>query len=280
VRRRGSSALGTRTEIKNLNSFRHVARALGHEIARQEAVLEAGGEVVQETRLWNPDRAETVSMRSKEEAHDYRYFPEPDLPPLAVPAEWVDEARRSLPELPAARRRRFVAEYALPDYDAGVLTQERDVADYFEAAARASGNPKAVSNWVMTEVLRKLKEDERPLPAAPVPPSALAALVHLVDDGTVSGKTAKDVFETMWATGEEASAIVERGGLTQLTDEQALATIVADVVAGSPGQAASYRGGKAAALGWFVGQVMQRTGGRANPRRVSELLRQALGGDS
>jgi aspartyl-tRNA(Asn)/glutamyl-tRNA(Gln) amidotransferase subunit B len=280
VRPRGAQALGTRTEIKNLNSFRHVARAIEHEIARQVAVVESGGAVVQETLLWNPDRGETVPMRSKEEAHDYRYFPEPDLPPLEVSAEWVDEARRSLPELPAERRRRFVAEYALPGYDASVLTQERDLADYFEAAARASGNAKAASNWVMTEILRKLKEDERPLAASPVAPAALAGLVRLVDSGTISGRIAKDVFERMWATGEDAGAIVEREGLTQLSDETALEAVVAEVVAGSPEQAASYRGGKAAALGWFVGQVMKKTEGRANPRRVNELLRKALGGGS
>ncbi len=245
-----------------------MARALEHEVARQVAVLESGREVVQETLLWNAERAETASMRSKEEAHDYRYFPEPDLPPLAVSAEWVEEARRSLPELPAERRRRFAREYALPLYDAGVLTQERGVADYFEAAARESGNAKAVSNWVMTEVLRKLKDDERGVASCPVGPAALAGLVKLIDAGTISGKIAKDVFERMWATGEEASAIVEREGLTQLSDEAALEAVVAEVVASSPEQAASYRGGKAAALGWFVGQVMRRTGGRANPQRV------------
>ncbi len=280
VRRRGTEALGTRTEIKNLNSFRNVARAVEHEIARQVALLESGGEVVQETLLWNAERGETAPMRSKEEAHDYRYFPEPDLPPLTVTPEWVEEARRSLPELPAERRRRFAREYALPDYDTGVLTQEREVADYFEAAARASGNAKATSNWVMTEVLRKLKDDERTLAASPVGPAALAGLVRLIDSGTISGKIAKDVFERMWAAGEEASAIVEREGLTQLSDESALEALVVEVVAQSPEQAASYRGGKAAALGWFVGQVMRRTGGRANPQRVNDLLRRALGGGS
>jgi aspartyl-tRNA(Asn)/glutamyl-tRNA(Gln) amidotransferase subunit B len=216
-------------------------------------------------------------MRSKEEAHDYRYFPEPDLPPVAVDPDWIEEARRSLPELPGARRRRLAAEYALPPYDAAVLTQERALADYFESAARASGNPKAVSNWVMTELLRKLKEDGRPLEDSPVAPAALAGLVRLVDDGSISGKIAKDVFERMWATGEAAGVIVEREGLTQLSDEGALEAVVSEVVAASPEQVASYRGGKAAALGWFVGQVMKRTGGRANPRRVNDLLRQALG---
>jgi aspartyl-tRNA(Asn)/glutamyl-tRNA(Gln) amidotransferase subunit B len=280
VRRRGERALGTRAEIKNLNSFRNVARALEHEVTRQVAVLESGREIVQETLLWNAERGETASMRSKEEAHDYRYFPEPDLPPLAVSAEWVEEARRSLPELPAERRRRFASEYALPPYDAGVLTQEREVADYFEAAARQSGNAKAVSNWVMTDVLRKLKEDERSLAACPVGPDALAGLVKLIDAGTISGKIAKDVFERMWATGGEPAAIVEREGLTQLSDESALEAVVAEVVASSPEQAASYRGGKTAALGWFVGQVMRRTGGRANPQRVNALLQKALGGGS
>ena len=277
VRRRGSGSLGTRTEIKNLNSFRHVARALEHEIARQAAVLESGREVVQETRLWNAERGETAPMRSKEEAHDYRYFPEPDLAPLAVSASWVEEARRSLPELPAERRRRFASEYGLPPYDAGVLTEEREVADYFEAVARACGSAKAASNWVMTEVLRKVKEGDRDLASCPVGPEALAGLVRLVDAGTISGRTAKDVFERMWATGEEAAAIVEREGLTQLSDDSALEALVAEVVASSPAQAASYRGGKEAALGWFVGQVMKRTGGRANPQRVNALLRKALG---
>jgi aspartyl-tRNA(Asn)/glutamyl-tRNA(Gln) amidotransferase subunit B len=276
VRPRGSEPLGTRAEIKNLNSFRHVARAIEHEVARQVALVAAGREVVQETRLWDEGRGETAPMRSKEEAHDYRYFPEPDLPPLVVDAEWVEEVRRSLPELPAARRRRFVSEHGLPGYDASVLTQERELADYFEAAARESGQPKLVSNWIMTELLRKLKEDARPLAEAAVGPGALAGLVALVASGKISGKTAKDVFERMWASGEGAAAIVEREGLAQLDDEGALAAAVAEVVAASPEQVASYRGGKTAALGWFVGQVMKRTGGRANPKRVGELLKEAL----
>jgi aspartyl-tRNA(Asn)/glutamyl-tRNA(Gln) amidotransferase subunit B len=279
VRRRGAQGLGTRTEIKNLNSFRHVARALEHEVARQVAVIAAGGTVVQETRLWNAERGETVPMRSKEEAHDYRYFPEPDLPPLAVTEAWIAEVRRSLPELPADRRRRFVREYALPDYDAGVLTQEREVADYFETAARQSGNAKAASNWVMTEILRKLKEDDRPLASCPVGPAALAGLIRLVDGGEISGRTAKDVLEKMWMAGEDAAAIVEREGLGQVSDQATLEAVVGQVVAGHPEQVASYRKGKTAALGWFVGQVMRQTGGRANPQRVNALLRRALDGD-
>jgi len=276
VRPRGRQELGTRTEIKNLNSFRHVARALEHEIARQVAVLESGGLVVQETRLWDPGRGETAAMRSKEEAHDYRYFPEPDLPPLRVDAAWISQVRDGLPELPAARRRRFLGQYALPAYDASVLTQERGLADYFEAVAALSGNPKASSNWVMTEILRKLKEDARPIEQSPVTPPRLAALLRLVAEGTVSGTAAKEVFETMWKTGEDADRIVEREGLGQLSDEGALVALVSEVVAANPEQTRSYRGGKTAALGWFVGQVMRRSGGRANPRRVNELLRQAL----
>jgi aspartyl-tRNA(Asn)/glutamyl-tRNA(Gln) amidotransferase subunit B len=278
VRPKGATALGTRAEIKNLNSFRHVARAIEHEVARQVALVESGHAVEQETRLWNAERGETVSMRSKEDAHDYRYFPEPDLQPLAVGPAWTAEVRASLPELPAERRRRFVTQYALPDYDAGVLTQERELADYFEAAASQSGQPKLCSNWIMTELLRKLKQDTRPLAQAPIGAPALAGLVKLVAAGSISGKTAKDVFERMWETGEPAAAIVERLGLAQLDDAGALQAAVAEVVAASPDQVASYRGGKAAALGWFVGQVMSRTGGRANPRLVGELLKKALGG--
>jgi aspartyl-tRNA(Asn)/glutamyl-tRNA(Gln) amidotransferase subunit B len=276
VRPRGQEALSTRVEIKNLNSFRHVARALEHEITRQVALVESGGAVAQETRLWNAERGETAPMRSKEEAHDYRYFPEPDLPPLVVDAGWVESVRADLPELPAARRARFAAEHGLPAYDADVLTQDRAVADYFEAVARECFDPKAASNWVMTEVLRKLKEDDRPLRDCPVSPGALAGLVRLIGAGTISGKIAKDVFEKMWAQGAPPEAIVEREGLTQLSDAGALEGIVAELVASSPAQAASYRAGKTASLGWFVGQVMKRTAGRANPQVVNGLLKKAL----
>jgi aspartyl-tRNA(Asn)/glutamyl-tRNA(Gln) amidotransferase subunit B len=276
VRPRGTEAFGTRAEIKNLNSFRNVARAIEHEIARQVAVLEAGGRVVQETRLWNADKGETATMRSKEEAHDYRYFPEPDLPPLVVGEAWREEVRGSLPELPADKRRRFVADYAIPDYDAGVLTLSRDVADYFEATAKASGNVKAASNWVMNEVLRKLKEAGQDLGACRVRPEGLAAMIGLIDAGTISGKIAKDVFEKMWATGEEAKAIVEREGLLQVSDEGAIQAAVAEVLSGSPDQVATYRKGKTGTLGWFVGQVMKKTGGKANPALVNQLLKKAL----
>jgi aspartyl-tRNA(Asn)/glutamyl-tRNA(Gln) amidotransferase subunit B len=275
IRPRGTAELGTRAEIKNLNSFRNVARAIQHEVARQAALLDAGGRVVQETRLWNADRAETVTMRSKEEAHDYRYFPEPDLPPLVVSPAWVAEVRAALPELPAEKRRRFVAEYGLPDYDAGVLTLSREVADYYEAVARESGNAKAASNWVMTEVLRKAKE-LGPGSACPVPPADLAHMIRLIDTGTISGKTAKDVFEKMWQTGDPPEVIVKREGLVQVSDEAAIRSAIAEVMAGGGEQVAAYRKGKTGTLGWFVGQVMKKMGGKANPQVVNSLLKEAL----
>ena len=275
IRPRGSAELGTRAEIKNLNSFRNVARAIQHEVARQAALLDAGGRVVQETRLWNADRAETVSMRSKEEAHDYRYFPEPDLPPLVVGPAWVEEVRAALPELPADKRRRFVAEYGLPDYDAGVLTLSREIADYYEAVARESGNAKAASNWVMTEVLRKAKEEGRG-EALPLPPVHLAHMIRLIDTGTISGKTAKDVFEKMWQSGEPPEVIVKREGLVQVSDEAAIRSAIAEVMAAGAEQVAAYRKGKTGTLGWFVGQVMKKMGGKANPQVVNGLLKEAL----
>jgi len=276
IRPRGREALGTRAEIKNLNSFRNVERAIAHEIRRQAAVLDSGTRIVQETRLWNAERAETVSMRSKEEAHDYRYFPEPDLPPLVVSDAWVAESRASLPELPAQKRSRFASEYQLPDYDAGVLTATRDVADYFEAVTGGCGNPKAASNWVMTEVLRKLKDDARTIAALPLKPARLAELIRLVDAGTISGKIAKEVFDRIWDSGEAPQAVVEREGLLQVSDTGSIEAMIAEVVAASPEQLATYKAGKASTLGWFVGQVMKKMGGRANPQLVNALVKKAL----
>jgi aspartyl-tRNA(Asn)/glutamyl-tRNA(Gln) amidotransferase subunit B len=276
VRKRGTEALGTRAEIKNLNSFKNVARAIDHEVSRQVAVIESGREVAQETRLWNPDKAATASMRSKEEAHDYRYFPEPDLPPLRVSSAWVEEVRASLPELPAAKRRRFAREYGLSEYDAGVLTLSREVADYFETVARASSDSKASSNWVMNEVLGQLKGDDRPLSDCRVAPESLADLIKLIDAGTISGKIAKDVFRKMWDSGHAPMAIVEREGLVQVSDLGALEAAVAEVLAASPDQVATYRKGKTSTFGWLVGQVMKKTGGKANPGLVNALLKKAL----
>jgi len=277
IRPRGSGSLGTRTEIKNLNSFANVRRAIDHELLRQAALLDSGGRVEQQTLLWNAERGETVTMRGKEDAHDYRYFPEPDLPPLVVGGEWTEEVRRTLPELPAQRRRRFLSEYALPEYDARVLTQEPEIADYFEAVAREAGDGKAASNWVMTALLRKLNEDARPLVDSPVSPLRLAELMRMVAAGTLSGTLAKEVFEKMWRTGEPAKAIVEREGLVQVSDEAAIEKAVAEVLAASPEQVATYKGGKKSTLGWFVGQVMRKMGGRANPQVVNGLLKKALG---
>ncbi len=272
LRPRGAPELGTKVEIKNLNSFRFLGRALAYEVKRQSAVLDAGSRVVQETRLYDPDADETHPMRSKEEAHDYRYFPDPDLPPLSLGAEEVDEIGRNLPELPAAKRARFTAELGLPAYDAEVLTGSRALADYFEAAARQSGNPKAASNWVMSDVLRKLKEVPGPIDAFPIKPSALGDLVALVDRGAVSGKMAREVFEKMYASGEPAAAIIEREGLSQISDPAAIEAVVRSLVDARPDLAAQYRSGDEKVLGFFVGQVMKATKGQANPKLARELL--------
>ncbi len=273
----GAAQLGTKVEIKNMNSFRNVQRALEYEVRRQAEALDRGERIVQETRLWDADRGYTRSMRSKEFAHDYRYFPEPDLVPLKLDAAWIDEIRRVLPELPRARRQRFVAAYGLPAYDAALLTQSRALAEYYEAAVRDFPQPKLVSNWVMSELLRELPgDDERAIEQATVTPSRLAGLLRLIDDGTISGKIAKTVFETMVRTGEEAAAIVRRDGLTQVADAGALAAMVASAIAGNPKAVEDYRKGKTAAAKAFVGQVMKASGGKANPAMVSKLVEAEL----
>ncbi|MGD8374728.1 MAG: Asp-tRNA(Asn)/Glu-tRNA(Gln) amidotransferase subunit GatB [Acidobacteriota bacterium] len=276
LRPAGSDRLGTRIEVKNLNSFRHVQRALEHEIARQEDVLRGGGEVIQETRLWDEAAGETRTMRTKEEAHDYRYFPEPDLPPLEVDRAWLDRVREVLPELPQERRQRFRAACGLSEEDADFLSLERPLADYFDAVARQSGSPRAAANWVRGELLRVLKERKLEIAASPVSPAALAGLIRLVEDATISGKIAKTVFEEMCASGDPPEAIVERLGLAQITDEGAIRDVVAGVLEKHPGPAAEYRAGKKKALGFLVGQVMAATGGRANPGLVNRLLQEAL----
>ena len=277
VRPRGTIALGVKAEVKNMNSFRSVEKAIAYEIARQARVLEEGGRIVQETRLWDPDRMVTVSMRSKEFAHDYRYFPEPDLPPLDVQPAWVEEVRARLPELPEARRARFQAAYALSAYEADLLTQGRGLADYFEAAARAGGKPKSVANWVLNELLRELPaDDDRAIGACPIPPANLAGLLDLIDDGTISGKIAKDVFEKMYRSGDTAQAIVGREGLTQVADEGALGAAVDRVLGEHAKVVEDYRAGKKAALGFLVGQVMKATQGKANPALVNRLLIEKL----
>jgi aspartyl-tRNA(Asn)/glutamyl-tRNA(Gln) amidotransferase subunit B len=276
LRRPGAAELGTKTELKNLNSFRFVRDALEHEIRRQAAVLDGGGRVAQETRLYDPSEGKTHTMRSKEEAHDYRYFPEPDLLPLEIDAAWIERVRAGLPELPVALRARFVKEYGLSEADARVLTASRALAAYYEAAARAAGNPKAAANWVMTEILRKVKEDRVDVSAVPLEAGRLGALIRLVEDGTISGKTAKEVFEEIYRGGADPAAVVRERGLTQVSDEAALAKAVDEAIAGNPTQAAQYRAGKTAVFGYFVGQVMKATGGKANPTLVNRLLRERL----
>ena len=276
VRPMGQETLGVKAEVKNMNSFRNVERALVFEIDRQIDLLRSGGAVVQETRLWDAENGSTLSMRGKEEAHDYRYFPDPDLMPLVIDPEWIEEVRSSLPELPAARRERFVSDYGLPPYDVGVLTSSKPMADYFEACAGLGTDPKAVSNWIMGDLLRKLNEDEREITDCPVTPADLAELLSLIDKGTISGKIAKTVFEEMYGSGEKPGAIVEAKGLVQVTDEGAIAGIVDEVLAANAENVARYKAGAEKLFGFFVGQVMKATKGKANPKIVNELLRKAL----
>jgi aspartyl-tRNA(Asn)/glutamyl-tRNA(Gln) amidotransferase subunit B len=275
VRRRGETRLGTKSEVKNVNSFRNVGRAIEVEIGRQTGLLESGGRVAQETRSFDAMAGVTRLLRTKEEAHDYRYFPEPDLPPLVVTGERLSALRGALPELPWQRRARFIEQYGLPPADALVLTGVRELADYYEAAAALSANPKGIANWVMTEVLRELKERKAEVAAA-LPPARLAALVGLVDAGKLSSSAAKEVFAAVWASGEEPGAAMERLGLGQVSDPSQIEAWVEEVVRDHPAQVAQYRAGRAQLLGFLVGQVMKCSGGRAEPKSVQQLLRQAL----
>ena len=282
VRPKGTTPLGTKVEIKNMNSFRNVERAIAFELERHVRVLEDGGTLVQETRLWDPDREETRPMRSKESAHDYRYFPDPDLPPLVVSDAFVDEIRRTLPELPEARRARFVGALGLPDYDADVLTARRDVADYFEAVVATHANAKAASNWVMGDILRLVRErklDDAPaITDWPVAAAHLAELIALIDEDAISGKIAKTVFEEMVTSGETPRAIVARLGLTQVSDEGPIIAAIDEVLAANAAKVAEYRSGKDKLYGFFVGQVMKATAGKANPGVVNRILAERLKG--
>jgi aspartyl-tRNA(Asn)/glutamyl-tRNA(Gln) amidotransferase subunit B len=277
VRPAGADVLGTKAEVKNLNSFRFLQKALEYEIERQIELVRGGSRVAQETRLWDSAAGVTVSMRSKEEAHDYRYFPEPDLPPVVVAESAVAAIRSSMPELPDARRRRLVASFGLPEYDAGQLTQSRPLAEFFERTVAAGAPPKAASNWMMGELARALKERGGDLSDPPVTPERLAGLLALVDGGRISGAIAKDVFEKMLGTGRTADEIVAAEGLTQIDDESQLSTLVGEVIAGNADAVAQYHAGRVAAFGFLVGQVMKAAGGKANPKRVNELLKRALG---
>jgi aspartyl-tRNA(Asn)/glutamyl-tRNA(Gln) amidotransferase subunit B len=276
VRRRGDRHFGTRAELKNLNSFRFVERAINYEIERQIDVLEGGGSVVQETRLYDADRNETRSMRSKEEAHDYRYFPEPDLLPLQISEALVEEVRAGLPELPDAKRERFETQYALNDYDARVLTATREAADYFEATVSACGDAKLSANWVMGELSGALNKAGLDVAQSPVSSHQLGGLLARILDGTISGKIAKQVFESMWAGEGDAEEVIERKGLRQITDIGAIDRAIEEVIARYPAQAQQYRSGQEKLLGFFVGQVMKVTGGKANPQRLNALLKGKL----
>jgi aspartyl-tRNA(Asn)/glutamyl-tRNA(Gln) amidotransferase subunit B len=276
VRPRGETRLGTKVEIKNMNSFRNVARALEYEIDRQLDQVAAAEKIVQETRLWDADRGVSVSMRGKEEAHDYRYFPEPDLVPVAVDEAWLARVAAGLPELRPARRDRFASAYGLPEYDAGVLTESPELADYFETTVGLFAQPKKVSNWIMTELLRLLRESGRDIGASPVTPEGLAGLLKLVEEGTVSGKMAKEVFGAMYAEGRPAADIVAERGLSQNSDAGSLEAIVDAVLAASPAEVAAYRGGKDKLFGFFVGRVMKESRGSANPGLVNDILRNKL----
>ena len=276
LRPAGSSGLGTKAEIKNMNSFKSLQRALAYEIERQAEVLEEGGRIIQETRTWDEGKGVTLSMRSKEEAHDYRYLPDPDLVPLVIDGEWVEAVKKSLPELPDARKERYVRDYGLPGYDAGVLTNTRELADYFEDCLAGYGNPKTVSNWVMGDLSRLLNAKSMDVADCPVRPGQLAALLRLIDGGTISGKIAKGVFDEMFETGKDPEAIVKEKGLLQISDEGAIATAVDEVIAKNPKSVADYRAGKEKAIGFLVGQVMKATRGKANPDLVNRLLKERL----
>jgi len=279
VRRAGTDKFGTRAEIKNLNSFRFVERAINHEVDRQIAILESGGSVVQETRLYDPDKGETRAMRSKEEANDYRYFPDPDLLPVELDAAFIESVRATLPELPDQKAARFAAAYGLSAYDAGVLTASRELADYYEAVVQAAPqDPKLAANWVMGELAAALNKENLDVSAGRLPAERLAGLLARIGDRTISGKIAKEVFEAMWSQGVGADVVIEARGLRQITDTGAIERAIDAVIGANPAQLAEYRAGKDKLFGFFVGQVMKATGGKANPAQLNELLRSKLRG--
>ena len=279
VRRAGEHRFGTRCEIKNLNSFRFIERAINYEVERQIELIEGGGKVVQQTRLYDPDKGETRPMRSKEEANDYRYFPDPDLLPLVIEPAFVEQVRETLPELPDAKRQRFMDEYGLPAYDATVLTATREMADYYEAVLGEVGSePKLVCNWVMGDLSAALNKDNLDIEQSPVSSAMLAGMLKRMLDDTISGKIAKEVFEAMWAGEGDADTVIEKKGLKQITDTGAIEAIIDEIIATNPGQLEQYRSGKDKLFGFFVGQVMKATQGKANPAQVNDLLKQKLDG--
>ena len=276
LRPKGEEKFGIRAELKNMNSFRHVQRALEYEIKRQQYILESGGVVIQETRLWDDSQGVTHPMRGKEEAHDYRYFPDPDLVSIVVSDEWIEEIGKTIPELPLKKRERFVNTYEIPPYDAGVLTASRELADFYEETVENCGKPKIASNWVMGDILGHLKDDKKDIIESPVSAVSLANMINLIEDGTISGKIAKEVFEEMWKTGREPKKIVEERGLVQITDTGALEDAIDNVLKANPAQVEEYKRGKEKLFGFFVGQVMRTTKGKANPELVNKLLKKKL----
>lgn len=277
VRPKGQKEFGTKAELKNINSFRFVQKAIEYEINRQIEIVEDGGRIAQETRLFDSNKGITISMRSKEEAHDYRYFPEPDLLPLMVNDRWVEEIRGTLPELPAQKRERFVKEYGIPPYDAGVLTATKELADYYEESVKLFNQPKVVSNWIMGELLRLLKEDNKEAKECPVSPEKLVKLIRMVDAGAVNLKTAKEVFEEVYKTGKEPDAIVKEKGLSQVSDEAAIVKAIDEIINANPKEVAEYKAGKEKLFSFFVGQTMKATKGQANPQVLNKLLKERLG---
>jgi len=278
IRPKGQKEFGTRAELKNMNSFRNVQRALEYEIKRQQYLVENGQKIVQETRLWDDTQGVTNPMRSKEEAHDYRYFPDPDLVPILIDDAWVEKIRKELPELPLARRERFLKDYQIPAYDAGVLTADKALADYFEEVVRLCDKPKAASNWVMGDVLRFLNEEKRDIRNCPISPASLAEMISLIEEGTISGKMAKDIVVEMYKGGKSPKIIVEEKGMVQITDEGELIKTITAIIDANPNQLADYRGGKEKLFGFFVGQVMKATQGKANPQLVNDMLKKMLAG--
>jgi aspartyl-tRNA(Asn)/glutamyl-tRNA(Gln) amidotransferase subunit B len=274
---KGRDKLGTKVELKNMNSFHGVVRALEYEINRQKEVLEEGARVVQETRLWDEGLGITTPMRQKEEAQDYRYFPEPDLIPIAIDSQWVREIKKTLPELPKAKYERFMREYNIPAYDAGVLTSSRKLADYYEECVRLYDRPKAISNWIMSELLRELKTAGIEIDQSRVTPERLTRVLKLIDEGIISGKMAKEIFVEVFKTGRDADEVVKARGLAQISDEEKLSEIIDQVLQENPGSVQDYRGGKEKALGYLAGQVMKATRGQANPKLANRLLREKLG---
>ncbi|MGQ9570105.1 MAG: Asp-tRNA(Asn)/Glu-tRNA(Gln) amidotransferase subunit GatB [Thermodesulfovibrionales bacterium] len=276
VRPIGQKEYGTRTELKNINSFRFVEKALDYEIRRQIRVLEDVGKIIQETRLWNPERDITESMRGKEEAHDYRYFPEPDLVPITIEQRWIDEINSSLPELPDIKRKRFVSEYLLPERDADFLTSERPIADWFEEAVKLGGQPKTVANWIQGDLMRFLNEENKSIEECPLRPEQLVGMLRLIENGTISGKIAKTVFEEMYKTGKDAEYVVREKELVQISDVDEIKKIIDDVILRHPKEVERFRSGEEKLIGFFVGQVMKFTKGKANPQMVNELLKKKL----